>query len=693
MQDYERNTVTFAVDKEAYQEKASALYHFIRNEPGASLSVTATGDGKRLFRVGYYPVMSADTLAQIPLLAGVKESALKLPEDQGWQTFDVTLRNPFDRLGWTAAFELLKTNATSELPADFFTNMQEMAVQEHVSFAVSLEFNRPDPEDLSFITRMIDGELKRQQEFEHGFRVITDQDPLSTKVLVSILMTLWVTDIRIHLQDGDITFARELASNIGSLLHIPEVNLSHGTPGRLINTTSFTSEEHFLSPSTVLPRLLPNSRVLMLLAALDPRNESKVALLSRNHFLIEKRGRNSRRNDGVTLGKTERFRLFLPDSAREHHLWCIGQTGTGKTTLLSRLIMSDIKAGKKVLVLDAHGELARSVWSMIPQNRRDEATFLAFDDYDSPPSLDVLAWNTSLPDGRDRAIRNLCDIVQGYWTDDPNITGPVFQSLFTKALVCLMENREAGAEVSIDDMHRLFTQQSFLEDAIDNCHTPEVKDYWTNYLMDMSNLKEKHDMSNYVSSKLSAFTQTEIARKILGCGNPFDYQSFVSPHGNTKILIVSMNRAKIGTATAAFAGQVLLFNIRTSWMSIEPRESEACFAYIDELQNFVSGTDIESLLSELRKWKVRLCLANQYARQLTSRVVDSILGNVGNIICMRVGLGDAELLKDVLGESLAKEVINFPNYTGIARLCVEDHPSTPIRFKTFGPLKSQHANQ
>jgi len=685
MEDFEKHcfenteAITISLCQSDFRMNLISILEILR-EPGISFKLIANSEGGRFLSINYYPSLSASEISDFLKITGKAKEKYPSPRNN-WLTFCVKISTPMQHFGSDHPFGTLVERFRLLPRSGFLAKMQEISLKHGFPFLIEFEFSKPDHKYLIPILNKID--YKLSSKMEHPHHVITDLLPDHRDLLTLLLGMSWTCILRISIPEEAESYIPLLARQI-----------SHNVDYEL-------ESQEAKSPSAVIHSLVSENFIRGVLGALDYDKESPAFKLSRLGIVYppndssgigHKKTKCKAVSKSFALGKSDDFIVCLPEEIRSRHLYTIGSTGSGKSTLLLRLALHDIESGKKVLFLDPHGETARLLLENIPPSHKKLVEFLDFGDKEHPISLDILRCGAG-EDGREMTILNLLSIVRSYWTEDPDIVGPVFQTYFTRGLELLIAGRESGKEVHLDNFQKLFLDKSFLRELLVSCEdnlSDESREYWENYIDNFDNYKEKLELANHVASKINAFTSTKHARTILGTGGrEFDYHSFTDPDGSVKSLVVSLNSAKVGEATANFVGQYLLFNIRQSIMSQDPKECIPISIFMDELQYWIaqneySTTDeVEKFLSECRKFKISLAMANQYFGQLTKSVVYALLANIGIWVIFRPSIIDADTLLNLVGEKLTKDLISFPNYQAAVLFMSPETPFFPLVVRTF----------
>lgn len=362
---------------------------------------------------------------------------------------------------------------------------------------------------------------------------------------------------------------------------------------------------------------------------------------------------------------------------RRRHLYMIGMTGTGKTTLFENLILQDIKAGEGVCYIDPHGDTAEALLAKIPRERAEDVIYFDPGDLDRPFGMNLLEWETH--EQKDFLVQEAVQIF--YKLFDPNqtgIVGPQFEHWLRNAALTLMEWPEGGTLIEIP---RLFTDDAFRELRVERITDPVVKAFWTQQMAKTADF-HKSEMYNYFISKFGRFMTNMMMRNIIG--QPKGSFNIKDVMNQGKILIVNLSKGRVGEVNANLLGMILVAKIYTAAMarhSITEEERRDFYLYVDEFQNLATDT-FSSILSEARKYRLNLSITNQYISQLPEPIRDAIIGNVGTIISYRVGVPDAEFLEKEFQPVFSfQDLNNLERFNAYIKLLVESTPTRPFSVK------------
>jgi hypothetical protein len=367
------------------------------------------------------------------------------------------------------------------------------------------------------------------------------------------------------------------------------------------------------------------------------------------------------------------------------HLYILGQTGTGKTTVLFSMIMDRIIAGKGICVIDPHGDLHQKILENIPEERRKDIIRFEPGYAGNTIRINLLEYNKENPQEKSFLIDDLFNFFRQEY--DVNQTmGPMFELFMKNSLLLLMD--DADNLGSIGDITSIFQNPEFRNDLLSKCKDREVVDFWKETAVKLSGDFSLANFTPYITSKLNQLLINEYIRPIFAVQKSnIDFREIID---QDKILLISLSKGKIGKIGVNILGTIILSRIINAALSREniPENDRKDFIlFVDEFQNFVSQS-IMYAMSESRKYRLSLVLANQTLGQLNENIKQSVLGNVGSTIFFRPGINDVDYIMPYFTPYLTREnVLTLPNHQCIGRLQINNALSLPFIFDTIPPDK------
>lgn len=390
--------------------------------------------------------------------------------------------------------------------------------------------------------------------------------------------------------------------------------------------------------------------------------------------------------DGVLLGHAKHRSTHVPvwisREDRRRHLYVVGKTGMGKSTLLENLIVADIHAGRGVCLIDPHGDLADGVIACIPTRRTNDV--VVFDPNDSEYAIAFNPLWCIDPDRRDLVAD---DVLSAFSKVYDLSQTPRLKDTLRNALYVLVEK-----QMTLLDLLLLLADERYRRSVLANIEDDLARVFWHSEFPSWNKAYRTEALSA-VQNKVRPFLMNRKVRAIVGQrSRPLNLREIMDQE---KVLIVNLSKGKLGEDNSSLLGALLVSGIQQAAMSrAEVPESERSDFHLccDEFQNFTTSS-FATILSEARKYRLNLTVAHQYLKQLDVRTADAVFGNVGSIIAFQVGCDDAELLAQQLakhpGQLHARDLANLPKYTAYVRLLVNGLPASPFSMKTVPPVQSE----
>lgn len=366
--------------------------------------------------------------------------------------------------------------------------------------------------------------------------------------------------------------------------------------------------------------------------------------------------------------------IRLSDKDRRRHIYIIGQTGTGKSWLQNNLSLQDMIDGKGFAVVDPHGDLVEDLLGMVPKERVEDVIYFNPSDMDNPIGLNIFEAKTT--DEKDFVVGEMINMLYSLY--DPGhtgIVGPRMENIVRNAALLLMSD-PAGA--TFMDIPKCLVDPEFAKSKLQYVTDPSVLDFWTKEWPNAQRSNDAGEVTSWVVSKWAPF-QTGAIRNVLGqIKSGFNIREIMD---QKKILLVNLSKGKLGEKNAQLLGMIFVMKFQQAAMSranIPESERVDFTLYVDEFQNFATDS-FESILSEARKYRLSLVVANQFMTQLTEKIREAIIGNVGTAICGRIGVTDAELMvKRFQPTFTLEDLIKMPNYTSVTQVLINSVPSAPF---------------
>lgn len=385
--------------------------------------------------------------------------------------------------------------------------------------------------------------------------------------------------------------------------------------------------------------------------------------------------------EAVFRGQRTQFGIRRDD--RRRHIYVIGKTGMGKSTILENMIFSDIHAGKGIGVIDPHGDLIEAILRFVPKNRNNDVVLFDPADRDFPLSFNVLECPD--PNQRNLVASGLMSVFTKLW---PEAFSGRMEHILRNTLLALLECEGS----SMLGIMRIFADDNYRMKVLEKVQDPMVLSFWKDEYANWSD-KYRTEAIAAIQNKVGQLLSTPLIRNIVGqVKSTLDIRHAMD---TGKIVLVNLSKGRLGEDTSAFLGSMLVTKFQIDAMSradIPEKDRRDFFLYVDEFQNFATES-FATILSEARKYRLSLTMANQYVAQLligdrNTKLRDAVFGNVGSLVSFQVGSDDAETLSLQFEETVTpKDILSLPKYHAYMRLMIDGIPSKPFSVSTLPPPK------
>lgn len=374
----------------------------------------------------------------------------------------------------------------------------------------------------------------------------------------------------------------------------------------------------------------------------------------------------------------------IRDTDRRRHLWVIGKTGTGKSTLIANMAIDDLKKGRGVAIIDPHGDLSETILDYIPASRINDVVYFNPADRDRPVKLNIL--EVKNPAQRELVVSGIVAIFNKLYGHS---WGPRLEYILRNSLLALSEVPEA----TLVEVPRLLTDEKFRKKVVDGLKDEIIKRYFVTEFERMPD-KLKQDSISPILNKVGQFVASPLIRSIIDSSRSSVDIEEVMNEG--KILIANLSQGRVGEDNAALLGAMLITKFQLAAMNrveIPERERRDFYLYVDEFQNFATSSFVK-ILSEARKYKLNLMMANQYMAQIPLEVQKAILGNAGSIVSFTIGADDARLIVREFGEVFTdKDLVGLENYQIAVRLMIDSMSARAFVATTLPLPASKNQNR
>ncbi|KKW16937.1 MAG: hypothetical protein UY56_C0006G0003 [Parcubacteria group bacterium GW2011_GWA1_50_14] len=387
---------------------------------------------------------------------------------------------------------------------------------------------------------------------------------------------------------------------------------------------------------------------------------------------------------GKVIFKNREVIFGIKDKDRRRHLWTIGKTGTGKSTLIANMAIDDLKKGRGLAVIDPHGDLSDILLNYVPRSRINDVVYFNPADKDYPIVINPLeVTNKEEAELVVSGIVSIFNKIFGFsW-------GPRLEYILRNSLLTLAEVPDA----TLKDVPLILTNKSFRLRVVEKISDPTLKSFWQDEFENMPPNLQKEAISP-ILNKVGQFVTSPLIRTVIG--SPKSTISLDDVMNQGKILIVNLAQGRLGEDNAALLGAMLITKLQLAAMHRVdmPEENRRDFyLYVDEFQNFATGSFIK-IMSEARKYRLDIMLANQYMAQIPEEVQKAILGNAGTIISFAVGANDASILFKEFAEVFSEnDLVNLSNYQIATKLTIDGYTTRPFLGHTLPLPVSSNLNR
>lgn len=384
-------------------------------------------------------------------------------------------------------------------------------------------------------------------------------------------------------------------------------------------------------------------------------------------------------DEGLLLGynvfRGSKKPIRLSENDRRRHMYVVGQTGTGKSTFLENLALQDMIEGRGFAFVDPHGDTAEKLLGMVPKERAEDVIYFCPSDMDYPLGLNLFEFQT--PEQKDFLIQEVISML--YKLYDPQrqgIIGPRYEHIFRNCALLLMSDPQGGTFI---DIPKVLVDNDFMKQKLKYVTDQTVLDFWTKEFPNSQRSNEAGEVTSWVVSKFGAFMSNEMMRNIIGqTKSSFDLRNIMD---EGKILLVNLSKGRSGELNSKLLGMIFVMKFQAAAMSranIPESERRDFCLYVDEFQNF-STDSFATILSEARKYRLNLIVANQFITQLSEEIRDAVFGNIGTVVAHRVGTADAEVLEKQFRPIFdIDDLQQLPNANSVVRMLIGGVPTQPF---------------
>ncbi len=379
---------------------------------------------------------------------------------------------------------------------------------------------------------------------------------------------------------------------------------------------------------------------------------------------------------GLTNFRNKQVKFGIKTDDRRRHIYIIGKTGSGKTTMMENMIIEDMASGRGVGLIDPHGDFAEKILHFVPEERINDVIYFNPGDVNFPIGFNPL--EKVGEEHRHIVASGLMGVFKKIW---PDVWSARMEYILNNAILSLLEYPNS----TILGVIRLLTDKDYREEVVSGLEDPIIKNFWVNEFSRYTQKLESEATAS-ILNKIGQFVANPLIRNIIG--QPHSTIDIRKMMDEGKIFIANLSKGRIGEDNSALLGAILITKMQLAAMgrvNIPEKERKDFYLYVDEFQNFATES-FANILSEARKYRLDLVLAHQYIEQLDEKVKFAIFGNVGTVAAFRIGAEDAEFLeKEFLPEFNANYLVNLSQHSIYIKLMIDGISSKPFSAETLPP--------
>lgn len=392
---------------------------------------------------------------------------------------------------------------------------------------------------------------------------------------------------------------------------------------------------------------------------------------------------------GINESRGVKKEIYLTPLDRLRHLYVIGQTGVGKSSILQNMVVQDIKDGAGVCYIDPHGKDVVDILSQVPPERIDDVIYFDPSNLDRVIGLNMLEYDARFPEHKTLVVNELFSMFKKLYGGSPESMGPMFEQYFRNSALLVMEDPESGC--TLLDISRVMADSAYRNYKMTKAKNPVVIQFWRDIASKATGEQGLENFVPYITSKIDPLTANDYMRPIIGQQHSsFQFRELMDTN---KILLVNLAKGRLGEINANLIGMVLVGKFLMAALSRADSLTTnfpPFYLFIDEFQN-VTTDSISSILSEARKYKLGLTIAHQFIAQIDEGIRNAVFGNVGNMAAFRVGPDDAAFLEKQFAPTFsANDLMNIENFNAYVRILANGVPTPPFSIHMVKPPETDH---
>ncbi len=370
-------------------------------------------------------------------------------------------------------------------------------------------------------------------------------------------------------------------------------------------------------------------------------------------------------------------RFGIKTDDRRRHMYVIGKTGMGKTTIMENMVLNDIYAGHGLGLVDPHGDFAEKIINFVPANRINDVVYINPSDTEFPIGFNILEVKNE--EQKHLISAGLMGIFKKIW---PDVWSSRMEYILNNTLLALLDT----PGTTLLGINRMLSDKAYRRKIVRQITDPVVKAFWE---IEFANYEDRYAKEAVapIQNKIGQFLSASVIRNMVAqVKSTINIRELMDTQ---KIVIMNLSKGRIGEDNSRLLGAMLITKIQLAAMErVDTPEAERkdFFLFVDEFQNFATPS-FANILSEARKYRLSLIMAHQYVMQLDEVVADAVFGNVGTIVTFRVGGSDAEVLvKEFTPTFTEEDIVNLPKFHVLMKLMIDGVASHPFSAATLGPL-------